>query len=63
MQQQIRRLHAGVHVVVGTPGRIMDHLRRETLELDVIRMVVLDEGDDWMRSPACWVEAPEAALV
>ena len=49
MQQQIKRLRAGVHVVVGTPGRIMDHLRRETLELDAIRMVVLDEGDEMLR--------------
>jgi ATP-dependent RNA helicase DeaD len=49
MQNQIKRLHAGVHVVVGTPGRVMDHLRRETLELDAIRMVVLDEGDEMLR--------------
>ena len=49
MQNQIKRLRAGVHVVVGTPGRIMDHLRRETLELDAIRMVVLDEGDEMLR--------------
>ncbi len=49
MQQQIKRLHAGVHVVVGTPGRIMDHLRRETLNLEAIRMVVLDEGDEMLR--------------
>ena len=49
MQQQIKRLHAGVHVVVGTPGRIMDHLRRETLTLEALRMVVLDEGDEMLR--------------
>ena len=49
MQQQIKRLHAGVHVVVGTPGRIMDHLRRETLNLEALRMVVLDEGDEMLR--------------
>jgi ATP-dependent RNA helicase DeaD len=49
MQQQIKRLQAGVHVVVGTPGRVMDHLRRETLSLDAIRMVVLDEGDEMLR--------------
>ena len=49
MQNQIKRLRAGVHVVVGTPGRILDHLRRETLELDAIRMVVLDEGDEMLR--------------
>jgi ATP-dependent RNA helicase DeaD len=49
MQQQIKRLHAGVHVVVGTPGRILDHLRRETLTFEAMRMVVLDEGDEMLR--------------
>jgi ATP-dependent RNA helicase DeaD len=48
MHQQIKRLRAGVHVVVGTPGRVMDHLRRGTLTLDVIRMVVLDEADEML---------------
>jgi ATP-dependent RNA helicase DeaD len=46
---QQRRLARGVHVVVGTPGRIMDHLRRGTLRLDKIRMVVLDEADEMLR--------------
>jgi ATP-dependent RNA helicase DeaD len=46
---QQRRLERGVHVVVGTPGRIMDHLRRGTLRLDKIRMVVLDEADEMLR--------------
>jgi ATP-dependent RNA helicase DeaD len=49
MQQQIKRLQAGVHVVVGTPGRVMDHLRRETLRPGAIRMLVLDEGDEMLR--------------
>jgi ATP-dependent RNA helicase DeaD len=49
MQNQIKRLHAGVHVVVGTPGRIMDHLRRETLKLDALRICILDEGDEMLR--------------
>ena len=49
MHLQVKHLHAGVHVVVGTPGRVMDHLRRETLELDALRMVVLDEGDEMLR--------------
>jgi ATP-dependent RNA helicase DeaD len=46
---QQRRLARGVQVVVGTPGRIMDHLRRGTLRLDKIRMVVLDEADEMLR--------------
>ncbi len=38
-------LSHGVHVVVGTPGRLIDHLRRNTLDLDSVRYVVLDEAD------------------
>ena len=48
MHQQIKRLRGGVHVVVGTPGRVMDHLRRGTLTLDTIRLVVLDEADEML---------------
>ncbi len=46
---QLRHLRRGVHVVVGTPGRIMDHLRRESLDLDRLRCVVLDEADEMLR--------------
>ncbi|MFL6196860.1 MAG: DEAD/DEAH box helicase [Thermoanaerobaculia bacterium] len=46
---QLKRLERGVHVVVGTPGRIMDHLRRGSMKLDAIRMVVLDEADEMLR--------------
>jgi ATP-dependent RNA helicase DeaD len=49
MEQQVRRLRGGTHVVVGTPGRIMDHLRRGTLDVDAVRMVVLDEADEMLR--------------
>lgn len=49
MTVQLRHLKRGVHVVVGTPGRIMDHLRRETLVLDALRSVVLDEADEMLR--------------
>ncbi len=49
MSQQIRHLKAGVHVVVGTPGRIMDHLRRGTLKFDALRTVILDEADEMLR--------------
>jgi len=49
MAQQVRRLRGGVHVVVGTPGRIMDHLRRGTLGFDALRVVVLDEADEMLR--------------
>jgi ATP-dependent RNA helicase DeaD len=49
IQKQIERLKRGVHIVVGTPGRIMDHLRRRTLTLDSLKMVVLDEADEMLR--------------
>ncbi|WP_041603678.1 DEAD/DEAH box helicase [Thioflavicoccus mobilis] len=45
---QIRQLGRGPHVIVGTPGRIMDHLRRGTLSLDGIRTLVLDEADEML---------------
>jgi len=46
---QFMRLKQGVHVVVGTPGRVMDHIRRETLNLKGIRCLVLDEADEMLR--------------
>lgn len=48
MQQQLRALRRGVDVVVATPGRALDHLRRGTLVLDAVRMVVLDEADEML---------------
>ncbi len=45
INHQIRQLERGVHIVVGTPGRIIDHLNRGTLKLKTVRMVVLDEAD------------------
>ena len=46
---QIRALQRGVHVIVGTPGRVMDHIRRGTLVLDKLSTLVLDEGDEMLR--------------
>ncbi len=46
---QIRSLQRGVHVVVGTPGRVMDHMRRGTLKLDNLQALVLDEADEMLR--------------
>jgi ATP-dependent RNA helicase DeaD len=48
MQQQLRALRRGVDVVVATPGRALDHIRRRTLELDGVQMVVLDEADEML---------------
>lgn len=46
---QLRQLKRGVHVVVGTPGRVMDHMRRGTLKLDLLKCLVLDEADEMLR--------------
>lgn len=46
---QIRQLNRGVHVVVGTPGRVMDHMRKGTLRLDGLQAMVLDEADEMLR--------------
>ncbi len=46
---QLRALRRGVHVVVGTPGRVMDHMRRGTLKLDKLNALVLDEADEMLR--------------
>ncbi len=46
---QIRQLKRGVHVVIGTPGRVMDHMRRKTLSLDSLICLVLDEADEMLR--------------
>ena len=46
---QIRQLKRGVHVVVGTPGRIIDHINRGTLKLSELRFLVLDEADEMLR--------------
>ncbi|GGY68280.1 ATP-dependent RNA helicase DeaD [Cellvibrio zantedeschiae] len=49
MTSQLRQLKRGVHVVVGTPGRVMDHLRRGSLNLNSLKSLVLDEADEMLR--------------
>ncbi len=46
---QIRALQRGVHVIVGTPGRVMDHMRRGNIKLDNLKTLVLDEADEMLR--------------
>lgn len=48
ISKQIRSLKGGVQVVVGTPGRVMDHMRRHTLKFDNLKMLVLDEADEML---------------
>jgi len=45
INKQINQLRRGVHIVVGTPGRVIDHIQRGTLKLRAVKMVVLDEAD------------------
>lgn len=47
-ERQFRGLQRGVQIVVGTPGRVMDHMRRDTLQLDSLRFFVLDEADEML---------------
>ncbi|MBO0947457.1 DEAD/DEAH box helicase [Fibrella forsythiae] len=48
IERQIRSLKKGVHIVVGTPGRVMDHMQRNTLKLDDAKMIILDEADEML---------------
>ena len=48
MGQQLRALRRGVDVIVATPGRALDHIRRETLNLDAVEFLVLDEADEML---------------
>lgn len=57
---QLKGLKRGAHVVVGTPGRVMDHMKRGALKLDTLRFIVLDEGDEMLQMG--FVEAIEWIL-
>ena len=46
--EQLEKLHAGVHLVVGTPGRVLDHHRRRTFRTDAVETLVLDEADEML---------------
>lgn len=48
IDRQIAALKKGAHVVIGTPGRVMDHMRRRTLKMETVQMMVLDEADEML---------------
>ncbi len=48
IQKQIRSLKSGVQIIIGTPGRVMDHMRRKTVKFHMINTVVLDEADEML---------------
>lgn len=48
IMKQIKNLKCGVQIIVGTPGRVMDHMRRHTIKMDQVHTVVLDEADEML---------------
>lgn len=48
IDRQISALRKGVHIVIGTPGRVIDHINRKTLKLDNLKMLILDEADEML---------------
>ena len=48
IERQIRALKSGVQIVIGTPGRLLDHIRRGTIKLNHVRYLVLDEADEML---------------
>lgn len=48
IERQIRGLRSGAHIIIGTPGRVLDHLRRGTLKMDDLKMLILDEADEML---------------
>jgi ATP-dependent RNA helicase DeaD len=48
IERQIQLLKRGVEIIIGTPGRVMDHMRRKTIKLDSISMIILDEADEML---------------
>ena len=46
--KQIRSLKSGVQIIIGTPGRVMDHMRRKTVKFDYVNTVILDEADEML---------------
>lgn len=49
VQQQVKRLDKDIQIVIGTPGRLLDHIRRETIDLSNVSMLVLDEADQMLQ--------------
>ncbi|MCX7923467.1 MAG: DEAD/DEAH box helicase [Clostridia bacterium] len=48
IERQIKALRKGVHMIIGTPGRVLDHLKRDTIKMDSVKMAVLDEADEML---------------
>lgn len=48
IERQMRALHSGAHIIIGTPGRVVDHIRRGTISFAAVKMVILDEADEML---------------
>ncbi len=48
IERQIKALKRGVQIIIGTPGRIMDHIHRRTIKMDQVKMIILDEADEML---------------
>ncbi|HHT19614.1 MAG: DEAD/DEAH box helicase [Euryarchaeota archaeon] len=48
IERQIKALKRGVQIIIGTPGRVMDHIHRRTLKMDQVKMIILDEADEML---------------
>ena len=48
IERQIKALKRGVQIIIGTPGRVMDHIHRRTLRMDHVKMIILDEADEML---------------
>ncbi|KAA0250114.1 MAG: DEAD/DEAH box helicase [Candidatus Jettenia sp.] len=48
IERQIKALKKGVQIIIGTPGRVMDHMNRRTLKMDAVRIIILDEADEML---------------
>ena len=48
IERQIKALKRGVQIIIGTPGRVMDHIHRRTLRMDNVKMIILDEADEML---------------
>ncbi len=46
--KQIRSLKSGIQIIIGTPGRVMDHMRRKTIKFDTVNTIILDEADEML---------------
>ena len=51
--KQIRSLKDGTQIIIGTPGRVMDHMRRKTVKFDHVHTVVMDEADEMLNMGFC----------